>query len=173
MTRAAQLAQAAAGGVLQVVSARNGDYYSTTSTSWVDIPGLSVTITPASSSSKFLIQLSFGRATTGGGNLDITAMVRVTRNGSDDVGINGNVSGSRWRSALTINGVSYNGDHALGGFSNSGLDSPSTVTPLTYKVQVATQASTFTMNASPNNANTGSHYHTRTQSSLTVMEIAG
>ena len=44
------------GGIIQVVSAYKGDNFSTSSTTFVDITGLSATITPKFSTSKILVQ---------------------------------------------------------------------------------------------------------------------
>ena len=45
-----------AGNIIQVVQAVKTDTFTTSSTSFVDITGLSVTITPSSSSSKILVR---------------------------------------------------------------------------------------------------------------------
>ena len=161
-----------AGSILQVVSARNGDFFSTTSTSWVDITGLSVNITPTSSTSKVFVMVSFGRATTSAYNLDYACSIRVLANGSDALNINGNSSGSREKVAMVINGLAFNADHSPGGFGCSGLESPGTTSTVTYKVQVRVQSPAFNMNGSPNNADSGSTYHGRSASSITVWEIA-
>jgi hypothetical protein len=161
------------GAVLQVVNGRNGDFFSTNSTAWTDITNMSVTLTPKFASSKFVITIAFGRCSTSATNLDYTATIRVLRNGSDDVGINGNVSGGRNRVALNVNGWSYNADHSPGGLGVSGFDSPATTSPLTYKVQVACQSTSypFSMNGAVNNIDSGTTYHSRSQSSITVWEI--
>jgi hypothetical protein len=161
-----------AGSILQVVSARNGDFFSTTSTSWVDITGLSVNITPTSSTSKVFVMVSFGRATTSAYNLDFACSIRVLANGSDALNINGNSSGSREKVAMVINGLAFNADHSPGGFGCSGLESPGTTSTVTYKVQVRVQSPAFNMNGSPNNVDSGSTYHGRSASSITVWEIA-
>lgn len=174
MTRAVNTALAGAGGVLQVVSGRLGDYFTTTSAGFTDIPNMSATITPVSTSSKILVIINLGRATTDSNNLDIAAAIRVVCNGSDALNINGNLSGSRVRACMTIQGMSYNSDHSPGGFSAQGLESPATTSALTYKVQVAVQGSrTFYLNGNPNNGDDGQMYHARAQSSITLLEIAG
>lgn len=161
------------GTVLQVVNGRNGDYFSTNSTSWTDITNMSVTLTPKFATSKFVITIAFGRCTTSAANLDYTAAIRVLRNGSDDVAINGDTAGSRPRSAFNVNGWAYNADHSPGGLGASGYDSPGTTSALTYKVQVICQNASypFSMNGAVNNANAANTYHARSQSSITVWEI--
>ena len=53
--QSADLASGVGGKILQVVSATKTDTFSTTSASFIDIPSLSVSITPASSSNKILV----------------------------------------------------------------------------------------------------------------------
>jgi hypothetical protein len=162
-----------AGTVLQVVAARNGDFYSTTSTSWTDITGLSLNITPYSSTSIIWLQLSMGRAVTANqNNTDICCAIRILANGSTSVAINGNQPGSKQLIAMNTQGLSYNSDHNLGGWTTSAIDSPATTSQITYKVQVQCQAQTFVMNTSPNNTNDSGIYHGQAQSSLIAMEIA-
>ena len=50
------------GKILQVVQATKNDVFSTTSTSYVDVTGLSVDITPASSSNKVLVICNVGKS---------------------------------------------------------------------------------------------------------------
>ncbi len=160
------------GGIVQVVSGRNGDYFSTTSTSWTDITGLSVTITPTYSTSKVFLMLSFGRATTATNTLDLACGIRVLGNGSDALFINGNAASNRQKIAMNVNGLAYNADHSPGGWMCSAMESPGTTSTITYKAQVLCQASTFIMNGTANNGDTGNIYHGRGQSSLTAWEIA-
>ena len=49
-----------AGSVLQVVSTAKSDQFTTSSTSFTDVTGMSATITPTSSSSKILVIFSVG-----------------------------------------------------------------------------------------------------------------
>jgi hypothetical protein len=71
----------ATGKVLQVVQANKQDMTSTTSTSYVDISGLSVNITPSSSSNKILV---FFSANTSTQNHD--AQGKLLRDSTDIVG---------------------------------------------------------------------------------------
>jgi hypothetical protein len=162
------------GGIVQVVSARNGDYFSSSSTSWVDITGLSLTITPTSTSSKIFIMLSFGRATTALNNLDYACAIRVLGNGSDALAINGNTSSNRPKIAMNVNGLAFNGDHSPGGWMCSALESPTTTSTITYKAQVICQSATyaFIMNGTATNRDATEPYNGRGQSSLTAWEIA-
>ena len=67
-----------AGNVIQVVSTTKTDTFSTTSSSYVDITGLSVTLTPTSSTSKLLIigHVCLGTA------YDVGGAIRIDVNGT-------------------------------------------------------------------------------------------
>ena len=162
------------GSILQVQSARTGQYFTSSSTGWTDITGLSVNITPTSTSSKIYLMLSFGRATTQAYNLDMCCGIRVLANGADTLNINGDSDGSRPKIAMNTQGTAFNADHSQGGFTVSSLESPGTTSTITYKAQVLCQAAAnpFIMNGVPNNGNTGNIYHSRGSSSITAWEIA-
>jgi hypothetical protein len=166
------------GKVLQVVTSRLGAHWASSSTSWVDVTSMSATITPTSSTSKILVTVMFGRITTNQSTGDQGGAVRVLRDNSDDVTINGDAAGSRMRGMITYRGEAYNAGHAAGGYGNQALDTPtipSTPIAIVYKVQNQCQDSTkpTTINGVPNDTNEGAQYATRTQSSITLMEIAG
>ena len=164
-----------AGTVLQVVTGRSSEYFTSSSADWVDITGLAATITPLSSSSKILIALNFGKLGINQYNLDYIAAMRVLRNGSDNVAINGDVAGDRQRICMLVNGYAYNSDHGVGGLGCQALDAPASSLALTYKVQIRCQeaARYFTMNRSVANGNSGSIWHAASQSSITLKEIKG
>ena len=61
--------QLSAGPVLQVVSNSSTDVVTTDSTSFADIPFATATITPRATSSKILIQYSFGSMGSSGGSV--------------------------------------------------------------------------------------------------------
>lgn len=154
------------GAVLQVVSTVKTDTFTTTSTSYVDVTGLSVSITPSSSSNKILVlfQISGSQNVAAG-----RAYVKLLR---DSTGINlGAAAGSR--------------TPALGGFSSpdnsipsapvSGnfLDSPATTSSVTYKVQLAMTAGAGSAYINQTQQDADSSNQLRMASTITVMEIAG
>lgn len=163
------------GSILQVVSARYSDFFSTASTSFTDITGLSLNITPSSTSSKIFLQLSLGRATTNLNNLDYICILRILANGSSSLNINGTAAGSRQTGCMNVNGLAYNADHSPGGWTCSALESPGTISTITYKAQVVCQSATypFIMNGSPNNTDSANPWNYRAASSLTAWEISG
>ena len=162
-----------AGKVLQVVSATLDTRVSMATTSWQDI-GLSAAITPSATSSKILITVSFGRAQTTQTNGDHGAAIRLLR-GSVDSDLNGIADGSRSRALFTVGGRSFNGDHSMGGYGMTGLDSPSTASAVTYKLQAWPQSGSYPLiiNGTNNNTNANQAYTARTKTIITLMEIGG
>jgi len=148
------------GRVLQVVSTTKTDTFSTASTSYVDVTGLSATITPTSSTSKILVHVSIVVGSQG------IFAVQLLR-GSTAVGI-ADASGSHVQSSVASFTNSDANTTAIGAFMY--LDSPATTSATTYKIQVITQGSTNYVNRTINDVN--SIVGTRTASSITVMEIA-
>ena len=167
------LASGASGGVIQVVSAYKGDRFTTSSTSFTDITGLSVTITPKSTSHKILLIGSFGSASVRQNDLDHGQAIRVLRNDSNDNKLNGSADGSRQRCCWKGNGNQFNDDHNPGGQCFTGVDDPASTSALTYKVQVSCQSSLypFILNGNYNNTNGTQVYNARFMSSLIAMEI--
>jgi hypothetical protein len=117
------------GKVLQVVSTTKTDTFTTTSTSYVDVTGYSVTITPSSASSKILIMYDINVNTDPATHDGRSQLVR----GSTAIKI-GDASGSQPQ--VTIQKVSANYYNDLTGQSGTFLDSPATTSATTYKIQV-------------------------------------
>ena len=163
----------AAGSVLQVVTAELTSWVSMSTTSWQDT-GLSGTITPSSSSNKILITVSFGGAQTTQSNGDHGFSMRLLRNNTES-DLNGAADGNRPRALFHQGGFSYNAGHFVGGFSITGMDSPSTTSTITYKVQGWPQDSSYPIiiNGPSNNPNESQTYSARTKAIITMMEIAG
>jgi len=169
LTNATGLAAAAmpAGSILQVVTAVKTDTFSTASTSFVAITGISVSITPSSTSSRIAVFVSFGNASQA--SATYTTAFRVMRD-STAIGV-GDASGSRPRASFR--NVSTGSDHS-GECSFSWIDSPSSVSALTYTVQVQCQSpETFYLNRTATDSDGTAAYQARSASSITVMEIKG
>ncbi len=166
---------ASGGGIVQVVSTRKTDRFTTSSTSFVDITNFQVTITPLSTSNKILLMCCFGQAGTRQNTLDHGNAIRVLKNGSIDNNLNADADGTRPRHCYKGVGWSFNTDHMPGGVGFCGLDDPSTTSALTYKVQVQCQSSSyaFHMNRPPDNGNGTNIYENATVSHLIAMEVAG
>jgi hypothetical protein len=154
-----------AGSVLQVVSVVKTDTFTTTSSSLVDITGLSVSITPSSTSSKILVLASvpFSNTATSGSRTVALQLLRQTTEIYKS-----ETSGSR-ESGSAVRGPSSIVDMELGSFSF--LDSPSSETPLTYKFKIKTIGGTAVVGRLGNDPSTVDGV--RVPSSITLMEVAG
>jgi hypothetical protein len=141
------------GGVLQVLNLIKTDQFTTTSASAVDVTGLSLSITPSSTSSKILVIAWVVISTSGGGG---DGYVRLVRD-STPIG-NGN-SGFFGQSA----GQDYFGTHSK---PITYLDSPATTSSVNYRIQ-AWGANTSYINGR------GLDGGFVTSSGITLMEISG
>jgi hypothetical protein len=153
------------GAILQVVSTTKTDTFTTSSSTFADITGLSATITPSSSASKIYVSVDLVSSQ----NTASTAThFRLVRN-STAIAL-GDAAGSRIRAS--------SGSYAANAAENapvgiSFVDSPSTTSSTVYKVQIASviNGSQSTINRSNNDAdsiNSG-----RFVSTITLMEVAG
>jgi hypothetical protein len=152
-----------AGSVLQVVSTTKTDTFSTVSSgSFVDVTGLSVSITPSSSSNKILVlyDTMIGPQDTG--------FFRIVR---DSTAIKqGDAAGGRIRT--TVGSISPGGNNdKLAPGAGSYLDSPATTSSITYKIQVQNYSGTLVVNRSYNDSDAS--YSGRGASTITLMEIKG
>ena len=163
------LASGVGGKILQVVQSLNTtitDY--SASASYRDI-GISQAITPSATSSKVLIQASI---TCGLGYLNQGYSVgfQILR-GSTVVPTAPSTSGQTSTFALFPTGSN---DDDCGTVTFSYIDTPSTTSATTYKLQaLARDGRGFTINASSDHSDdTTANYRQRGQSTLTLMEIA-
>lgn len=151
------------GSILQVVSATKTDTASLTSGTYADITGLSVSITPKSTSSKILVRM-FLNVSTPSGERAFFTFVR------DSTGIGwGDTAGNRTKAIIgTLDGVINN---QLQSISAEYLDSPASSSALTYKVQYRVTGGTHYLNRAQTDSD--QTYAARTSSTITIMEIAG
>jgi hypothetical protein len=113
------------GHIVQVISTFKPDTASTSSTTYVDLPGMSVTITPTSASSKFFIMVDGIMGYSSSSNSALFNLVRNSTNIAQATGQSNNMT----RMAYPANAglwwpVAFNF-----------LDSPATTSPITYKIQ--------------------------------------
>jgi hypothetical protein len=170
----AQLADAnmAPGSILQVVQTTKTDTYTTTNNAtFQGITGMSVSITPSSTSSRIIVLVSLGIAMCWAAGRDRTAAYRVYRNGSTT--LQGDASGNRVGSLFRTGSNNTDGNHGWGA-SFQFVDSPATTSALTYQLYVEPEdGATFYLNRSVDDTNIVDSYGTRTASVIMVMEIAG
>jgi hypothetical protein len=156
--------QASSGRVLQVVQTVKTDTFTTTNSALTDVTGLSVSITPSSSSNKILIFCDVGASCASGSGM----LIRLLR-GSTAIYI-GDAASSRPLAYAQLEGGSSL--YSVYRCTAIYLDSPSTTSSTTYKIQVNNSASaTSAVNRTQQDRDT-SLYDARAASSITVMEIA-
>ncbi len=153
------------GSILQVVSTTKTDTFTTSSTSYTDLTGLSVSITPSSASNKIFVLYSIflGQGSQSFGNL------RLVRN-STNIALGDTSAG---RDSVTISawtGGSNNYHTVPAGIF---LDSPSSTSAVTYKFQIRTAGSADTQYVNRNARDDTAGNDPRGVSTITVMEVAG
>lgn len=144
-----------AGAVLQVVSTSYTTYTSGTNGSYVDVNGFSVSITPASATSKILIIYGINGITNAGGSTSYAAFFQLA-------------DASNAQLVQLYNGFIVGGSQTYGQQSIAGtfLHSPSTTSALTYKIRAKDDNASHGWQVN-NYASTPTTY-----SSITAMEIA-
>jgi len=150
-----------AGKILQVVSTTKLDTFTSATSTFTDVTGLSASITPSSTSSKILVNVTVsgitGDASNSGGSgfilLRGSTPIAVSTGGST-YNLTGHLSSrSLGSTAISLNSAAMT------------LDSPATTSSTTYKVQVSASASTIYVNRDVDNVGS--------VSTITLMEVAG
>ena len=153
------------GSVLQVKQAVLTTSSSASIEGWYDITGLSVAITPTSSSSKILVKANVFGAVSNAGWL---TGIRILRDSTAlAVGTSGNSATNNFASFAYMAGSTAQGDGKQ--MIADILDSPSTASAITYKVQYVggNTGVTTHINRLSNSSNACAI------STITVTEIAG
>lgn len=115
-----------------VVQTVKTDTFTTTSSSFVDITGLTVTITPTSATSKILVIYSVLNSNT---RSDVSAGgLFVLTDGSNNVLVQGDAASNRTRTTFSVRGNAWTATNTMAG---TYLWSPSTTSAVTAKVRVA------------------------------------
>jgi len=149
------------GGIIQVQSTTLSDTFTSTSTTYTDITGLSVSITPKFSTSKILCFWSVDYSNT----VNNSCRVGFFRG---ETNIFGSPVGNRLRGwQLYV----YSDTNTSEGHAFQHLDSPNTTNQVTYKLKMAVQGGTGCINRSGSD-NNGTTYSYRSASSITAMEIS-
>lgn len=149
-----------AGTVLQTQSTTLTTIATMSTATYTDVTGMSVSITPSSTSSKILVLVNMHVNPANGVGV-LWKLVRDTT----DIAVN-NASNISTGGHYSDTGGSAS--NVWSGNSVSHLDSPSTTSAITYKVQArATSSATFGINRRTISGDFGG------VSSITVMEISG
>lgn len=155
-----------AGTIKQVVSTTKIDAFSTTSSSFVDVTGLSVLITPSSATSKILVS---GHIAMNQRSVNTIGTFQLVRN-STPIAI-GTPVGSRPAATGSYRPGDSNSNLGSTQMAFEFLDSPSATSPTTYKIQVRRNTGTLGVNTMADDVDDISVY--RLVSTITAMEVAG
>ena len=161
------LPSGSSGGIIQVKSVSKTDTFSSNSTSYTDVTGLSVSITPTRADSKILVMMHVQI----GHDSDVAGFLRLMRD-STAIAVGTDVSS---RIASTVAMADDPTDDEINSTSITFLDSPSTTSSTTYKVQMNTEASGNTgyVHVNRSGEDADNNQNGRTCSTITVMEISG
>tara|TARA_R110002074_G_scaffold240630_1_gene412356 strand:+ start:455 stop:970 length:516 start_codon:yes stop_codon:yes gene_type:complete len=149
------------GKLLQTITTVKLDAFSATATNMTDVTGLSVAITPSATSSKILVT---GAVTAGAEHF---LWLRVLRD-STQLQIPASLS-NRTTGSIMFAGSA--GNYAMCTLPISILDSPSSTSELTYKVQCEVYSGSAYINRSERDDDNAAGYDGRGSSSITVQEI--
>ena len=156
-------------GILQVVQAAKTDTASTTSGTYVTISGLSVNITPSSTSSKILV-IADVKAGNDGGNGYYLQIVRD----STAIYVGDAASGKQQCVQQTYGGGDTGeGKYGMAKMGGTFLDSPNTTSQITYAVQFLRLGgnSPTTLYVNRVGSETAGEYVGRAASSITAIEV--
>ena len=168
------LSFAAAGGgkVLNYDDATKSNVQTTLSTSFIDITGLSVTLTPASSASKFLIMYSvFAGASQNVYALHLQ-LVKVVGGTASDIH-RGDADGNRGR--FTAQHWSEYGDYDQFNstiMAGQVIHAPNTTSAVTFKMQFRSNDANYYAYINRMEADNDSYNYGTMVSNITVMELA-
>ena len=153
------------GGIVQIVSTHITAAFTTQSTSYTDITGHNVTITPKFNTSKILIDYRVSWGHTNGNTA--SASLRLLRGNT----VIGNDATTDDRMGILL--LSLGSTQNMSNSSINYLDSPATTSAITYKIQIHLDSAggsgshIFGINVWPPNDNY------RSTSSITAYEVSG
>ena len=156
-----------AGNVIQVVSTTKTDTFSTSSLTFVDVTGLSATITPRSTSSKIYVVAMVPASFLGSGG-DRSGFLTITRGGASLLPASSpGTRGVIFSSVADTNGRLMTSTHL------SYLDSPNSTSSLTYQIRASAPLSGDTLYINRARLDTDNVYDMRGVSTITLIEVAG
>lgn len=147
----------APGHIVQTLSTFKADAFTTASTTFVDITGLSISITPKFSTSKILVLVEGVVGQSVATNSLRVNLIRDSTNISQGTG--GSVNQTKWLYPNNVNTVVP--------IAINFLDSPATTSAITYKVQISAEGG-----GTACWGRRGSLGDYSCSSSITVMEVA-
>ena len=159
------------GKVGQVVQTNKVDTFSSSSTSFTDVTGLTASITPTSTSSKIIVNLRISYAM---GSVHNTGMVLRLLRGATVIS-GGTASGSRVSGLMRYNMATagdgyYSLVYSTGDVSTNFLDSPNSTDAQVYKIQGIVNGSN-SLHINRTGSDSDDSKFPRTNSTITLTEI--
>jgi len=166
----AKLASGVGGKIIQVVQAVKTDTFTHSTETFTDVTGLSVAITPSSTSNKILIHYSgcMGGEQNRSGHIRLVRVIGGTTTTNLFVGDQGATTAQARASSTCSHAQTY----FLSDFSGEFLDSPSTTSAITYKLQLASGDEGTNQRIGRTHDNSNEFSRSKTPSSITVFEVA-
>jgi len=156
--------KSAAGAIISVSQTYYPGTFSTTSTSFTNVTGLALSVTPKTSTSQLLVFVNiYGSNSTS----TATTLFCLLRNGTS---VGGGTAVSNNPSVIGMGSIPYNSQ--VLSTSICYLDSPATTSTVTYQVQMSVQSGyTGTVGYAPGAADNSTYG--RYPATITVLEVAG
>lgn len=148
--------------ILQVVTTNKSDTFSSTSTTYTDVTGLSVSITPQSATSKIFVMA----VVSGTGNTATTNFFGQLVRDSTAINI-GDAASNRTRSTIAARD-----QENVSTMSIMYLDSPATTSATTYKIQIKSQTAGQAVLINRTTLDADNSATPRTVSNITVFEVS-
>ena len=167
-----------AGRILQLVTNEKGDVVSVSGqnngSSFADLTGINVTITPTVANSKIHVQFCLGKVSHSGNSTGVRFTQSVGGGTANPIKVSTNPQ-SRKAVSTNIYGSSLiNTGHAQA-FNYQFVDTPSYSVgqAIVYQMQILTEGSgNFVVNRTEDDTNNGNIYYARAFSTITAMEVS-
>ena len=158
------------GGIIQVKQTVKTDTFSTLNETFTDVTGLSVSITPKFSTSKIMVSYSGcgGSGTNRVGHIRLARVIGGTTTTDIFIGDQSGASQAQASSSFVQSNTYF-----VSSFSGTFIDSPSTTSAVTYKLQLAAGDQDYQVHVGRSHDNSNEFSRSKTPSQITVMEISG
>ena len=164
------LASGAGGKILQFISTTKTDQFSSTSTSMVDVTGITATITPTSSSNKIFIATTLSVSHSSGAY----PAFNLLRDSTHIAVPTGNALWTGSGRNTSFGPIGALDSYKIEMVAFTFLDEPADTNAHTYKLQVGLGTSSKTLHLNkPISGDTSYTYPANGVSTFTVMEVAG
>ena len=157
------------GGIIQVKQTVKTDTFSSTNETFTDVTGLSVSITPKFSTSKIMVSYSGcgGSGQNRVGHIRLARVIGGTTTTDIFIGDQSGASQAQASSSFVQTNTYY-----VSSFSGTFIDSPSTTSAVTYKLQLAAGDQDYQVHVGRSHDNNNEFSRSTTPSQITVMEIS-